>query len=96
MDAAGVLDQRHDEVDDIVRARHVPSPQLIGTPERATIDLNTLTARGVCLVGRLGRIHDGVAHFSVSLANVCTLADLNPSGANRNHRRGSSDHGSYS
>src|SRR5690606_18407124 len=30
MDAAGVLDQRHDEVDDHERARSVPSPQLAG------------------------------------------------------------------
>ncbi len=30
MDAAGVLDERYDEVDDIVRARSVPSPQLVG------------------------------------------------------------------
>ena len=45
MDAAGVSDQRYDEVDDIVRARGVPSPQLVGTPERATLDLNALTAR---------------------------------------------------
>ena len=42
MDAAGVSDQRYDEVDDIVRARGVPSPQLVGTPERATLDLNAL------------------------------------------------------
>jgi putative flavoprotein involved in K+ transport len=76
MDAAGVLDQRHDEVDDIVRARHVPSPQLIGTAERATIDVNTLTALGVRVVGRLGRIRNGVAQFSGSVANVCNLADL--------------------
>ena len=46
MDAVGVLDERYDEVDDIVRARRVPSPQLIGTPERASIDVNTLTAQG--------------------------------------------------
>jgi putative flavoprotein involved in K+ transport len=76
MDAAGVLDQRYDEVDDIVRARHLPSPQLIGTTERATIDLNTLTARSIRVVGRLGRIHDGVAQFSGSIAHVCKLADL--------------------
>ena len=34
MDAAGVLDQRYDEVDDIDRARKVPSLQLVGSPER--------------------------------------------------------------
>jgi putative flavoprotein involved in K+ transport len=76
MDAAGVLDERYDEVDDLTRARHVPSPQLIGTPERETIDINTLTARGVKVVGRLARIHDGNAQFSGSLANQGTLADL--------------------
>jgi putative flavoprotein involved in K+ transport len=76
LEAAGVLDQRYDKVDDIVRARHVPSPQLIGTPARATIDLNSLTARGVRVVGRLGRIRDGLAQFSGSITNVGKLADL--------------------
>ncbi len=46
MDAAGILDERHDEVDDLVRARHLPSPQLIGSPERRSIDLNALDDRG--------------------------------------------------
>jgi putative flavoprotein involved in K+ transport len=76
MDAAGVLDERHDEVDDLTRARHVPSPQLIGTPQRESIDINTLSAGGVRVVGRLGRIQDGIAQFSGSLANQGTLADL--------------------
>jgi putative flavoprotein involved in K+ transport len=76
MDAAGVLDERWDEVDDLVRARNLPSPQLIGTPERRTIDLNSLTALGVRLVGRIGRVYDGVAQFSGSLTNTAALADL--------------------
>ncbi len=76
MEAAGILDERFDEVDDLVRARHLPSPQLIGTPERRTIDLNALVQHGVEIVGRLGRIDDGVARFSGALANVCMLADL--------------------
>ena len=42
MEAAGVLDERYNEVDDIVRARRVPSMQLAGTPERATFDLNVV------------------------------------------------------
>lgn len=75
-EAAGVLDERYDEVDDIVRVRHLPSPQLIGTPERRSIDLNTLQDAGVRIVGRMGRIRDGVAQFSGGLANVCRLADL--------------------
>jgi putative flavoprotein involved in K+ transport len=39
-------------------------------------DLNALTALGIRIVGRLGRITDGVAQFSGSLANTCALADL--------------------
>jgi putative flavoprotein involved in K+ transport len=76
LDAAGVLDEGHDEVDDLVRARHVPSPQLIGTPERRSIDLTTLGLLGVEIVGRLGSVRDGVALFSGGLANTCRLADL--------------------
>jgi len=76
MDAAGVLDERYDEVDDIVRARRVPSMQLAGSPERATFDLNALTGIGVELVGRLAGIRDGHAQFSGSLRNKCDLADL--------------------
>jgi len=76
LDAVGILDERYDEVDDIVRARRVPSPQLAGTPERATLDLNALTERGVELVGRLVGVTDGKAQFSGSLRNHCAMADL--------------------
>jgi len=76
MDACGLLDMRYDQVDDLVRARHVPSPQLVGTAERLTLDLNALTAMGVALVGRLGDVRGSVAQFSGALKNVCTLADL--------------------
>jgi putative flavoprotein involved in K+ transport len=77
LDAAGVLDERHDEVDDIVRARNVPSFQLVGSPGRETIDLNALQGIGVRLVGKLaGVTADGTAQFSGSLPNQCALADL--------------------
>lgn len=76
MDAAGVLDERFDEIDDIVRARHVPSPQLVGSAEHRTVDLASLRERGVRVVGRLGRIQDGLAQFSGGLANTVRLADL--------------------
>jgi putative flavoprotein involved in K+ transport len=76
MDAAGVWDQRYDEVDDLSRARRLPSPQLVGTPERSTLDLNALAALGVELVGRLAAIRDGRALFSGGLRNVFSLADL--------------------
>jgi putative flavoprotein involved in K+ transport len=76
MDAAGVLDERYDEVDDIARARRVPSLQLVGSPSRVTLDLNALTAIGVKLAGRLVGINDGKAQFSGSLHNLCALSDL--------------------
>jgi putative flavoprotein involved in K+ transport len=76
MDASGVWDQRYDEVDDLTRARRLPSPQLVGTPERATLDLNALTALGVEVVGKLATIRDGRALFSGGLRNVFSLADL--------------------
>ena len=75
MDASGLLDQRYDQVYDLMRARNVPSMQLIGSPGR-TVDLNALSTAGVRLAGRLAGIAHGVAQFSGSLPNVCALADL--------------------
>jgi len=76
MDAAGVLDDRYDEIDDIDRARNVPSLQLAGSTDRRTVDLNRLTDQGVRLVGRLAGVADGKAQFSGSLLNQCALSDL--------------------
>jgi putative flavoprotein involved in K+ transport len=76
MDASGVWDQRYDEIDDLTRARRLPSPQLVGTPERATLDLNALAAMGVELVGRWSMVRDGRALFSGGLRNMFSLADL--------------------
>jgi putative flavoprotein involved in K+ transport len=76
LEATGLLAERYNQIDDLIRARHLPSPQLTGTPEAVTTDLNSLTARGIRMVGRLGRITDGVAQFSGALANTCALADL--------------------
>jgi putative flavoprotein involved in K+ transport len=76
MDAAGVLDERYDQIPDIERARRVPSLQLTGSPKRLTLDLNALTAIGVKLAGRLVGISHGKAQFSGSLRNMCALSDL--------------------
>jgi putative flavoprotein involved in K+ transport len=76
MDASGLWDQRYDEVEDLTRARRLPSPQLVGTPERTTLDLNALTSMGVELAGRWTAVRDGRALFSGGLRNVFSLADL--------------------
>jgi len=76
MDRSGVWDQRYDEIEDLTRARRLPSPQLVGTPERMTLDLNALVSMGVELVGRWAALRDGSALFSGGLRNVFALADL--------------------
>lgn len=76
MTATRLMDVRVDEVDDIGRAQRLPSPQLVGSPERITVDLNSLAAMGVELVGRLAGLTAGKIQFSGSLANACALADL--------------------
>jgi putative flavoprotein involved in K+ transport len=76
MDASGVWGQRYDEIDDLTRARRLPSPQLVGTPERTTLDLNAITSMGVELAGRWAAVRDGRALFSGGLRNVFSLADL--------------------
>jgi putative flavoprotein involved in K+ transport len=76
MEATGLLDERYDEVDDIVRARRVPSMQLAGSAARATFDLNALTDLGVELVGRVAGLRGTQLQLSGSLRNKCELADL--------------------
>jgi putative flavoprotein involved in K+ transport len=76
MDASGIWDQAYTEIDDLTRARKLPSPQLVGSPQRATLDLNALAAAGVELVGRLAAVRDGCALFSGGLRNMFALADL--------------------
>ena len=76
MDKAGILDESLEDIDDIVRARNLPSPQLVGSRDKQIFDLNSLTNLGVTLVGKLVSFRDSTAYFSGSLRNVCALADL--------------------
>jgi len=74
--ASGVLDQRIEAMDDPGRARRLPSPQLIGSDDQATLDLNSVQREGVEVCGRLAGVRGTQALFSGSLHNVCALADL--------------------
>ena len=76
MDRTGIMNERYDEMDDLVRARGLPSPQLVGSHEPGMLDLNYLANGGARIVGRLMGVNNGVAQFSGSLRNVCALADL--------------------
>ena len=74
--ASGILDESIDDVDDPTRVRRLPSPQLVGTPDHSTLDLNALAGCGVNIAGRFMGVRNGAAQFSGSLRNVCALADL--------------------
>ena len=71
MERTGVLDERFDEIDDLVRGRNIPSPQLVGTPDHLTLDLNALTALGVALVGRLGGVPTTALRSSPDRCATC-------------------------
>jgi putative flavoprotein involved in K+ transport len=75
MHGAGLLDETYQEMDDLNRARHIPSPQLMGNKD-VDLDLNMLTKSGVDLVGRLVGGDEYKLQFSGSLSNNCMLADL--------------------
>ncbi len=76
LDRIGVLDERYDEVEDLTRARRLPSLQVVGSPEHRTLDLNALVATGVRPVGKLLRIVEGRGQCSGGLANLLAHADL--------------------
>jgi putative flavoprotein involved in K+ transport len=52
LDAMGVFDESAADVFDLAISRGQPSLQLVGRPDRATLDLPMLQERGVRLVGR--------------------------------------------
>jgi putative flavoprotein involved in K+ transport len=52
LDAMGVFDEAGTEVYDLELSRRQPSLQLVGRPDRATLDLPLLERRGVRLTGR--------------------------------------------
>ena len=72
----GIHDQGVNDVDDVGRARRLPSPQLVGNAALPMLDLNHLMRSGVNVVGRFAGVRGGELQFSGSLRNVCALADL--------------------
>lgn len=76
MDRCGILAEDYEQVEDLTRARRLPSSQLVGSNDKDILDLNSLRAQGVQIAGRLMGVNNGQAQFSGSLRNVCALADL--------------------
>lgn len=73
LDVCGIHDERAVEIEDLARARRVPSAQLHGD---AAVDLNALQALGVEIVGRLSAVRGGTALFSGGLTSLIASADL--------------------
>ena len=57
-------------------SREQPSLQLVGHPDHVTLDLATLQARGVRVVGRLVDARGGVARFADDLVATTAAADI--------------------
>jgi putative flavoprotein involved in K+ transport len=75
LDALGVLDETAENVFDLAQARRQPSLQLVGRPDRATLDLPALERRGVRLAGRLASIEGASVRFADDLVAHTAAAD---------------------
>jgi len=81
LDAMGIFDEAAEEVFDLAISRSQPSLQLVGRPDRATLDLPVLQERGVRLVGRVVEAEgsrvccadDLVAHTAAADARLARL-----------------------
>lgn len=76
LDRMGVFDERSDAVQDLEASRSQPSLQLIGTPDRRTIDLRVLMAEGIRLVGSTAGAEGTAATFADDLIETTVAADV--------------------
>jgi putative flavoprotein involved in K+ transport len=74
MDLASILNDRAEACDDIEAVRRQPSGQLVGWDDNRDIDLPTLQAQGVRIVGRLDGIDGTRVRFDGSLAATTTAS----------------------
>lgn len=75
LDAMGVLTETPADTRDLDAARRQPSMQLVGDPARRSIDLTTLRAIGVRLVGRVRGIDGDTVELADDLAATTAAAD---------------------
>lgn len=75
LDAMGTLDETAAEAHDLEAARRQPSMQLVGRPDRRTLDLAALERRGIRLVGRVLDAEGERLTFAGDLAETCAHAD---------------------
>jgi putative flavoprotein involved in K+ transport len=75
LDRIGIRDKTIDEMPDRDRARHEPSLQLVGGPDRRSVDLTTLQEAGVQITGRVVGIDGNHVRLADDLAHTVTEAD---------------------
>lgn len=75
-DRMGLFTERARNVADLVASRNQPSMQLVGTPDRRTIDLRAVRAAGVRVVGRTAGIEGSRVAFDDDLLETTTAADV--------------------
>jgi putative flavoprotein involved in K+ transport len=75
LDAMGLFDERAEEVFDLAASKRQPSLQLVGRPDRATVDLPALQGRGVRLAGRLIAAEGSRVSFDDDLVAHTVAAD---------------------
>ncbi|MFL5239714.1 MAG: flavin-containing monooxygenase [Rhizomicrobium sp.] len=71
----GKLKERPIEMRDRERAIGQPSLQLVGRPDRASVDLFSLQTLGIRLAGRIRSVGNDVVHFRDDLRDTVTKAD---------------------
>ena len=76
LDRMGVFDERSADVADLDASRGQPSLQLVGTPDRSTLDLGVLTRSGVRLAGRTVAVRGTEVRFADDLIESTVAADL--------------------
>lgn len=75
LDKIGLLDRSAGDIADLKAARLQPSLQLVGRPDRATIDLPALQTAGVRLVGRVTGADRYLVSFGPDLQETVAAAE---------------------
>ena len=76
LDRMGILDETTDEVFDLETSRSQPALQLVGRPDRSTLDLGRLAAKGVQILGRAVGADGSRIFFDDDLIATTTAADV--------------------
>jgi putative flavoprotein involved in K+ transport len=75
LEVIGSFDKTVDHLDDVSAGRTAPSLQLVGRPDHRSIDLATLQASGVRLVGHINGVHGARLSLATDVRRVIDTAD---------------------